>query len=89
MSLFKKGPGPHWTMVENSERDLPKAGGYYWIVTQETGLATQLMEYVKNDTFSYSRCVVEGMIYGDIRHVGIVAWTPAEVPAFKPLSGGV
>lgn len=88
MSLFKKGPGPQWHIVSNPS-DLPSTGGYYWIVTQETGLATQLMEYVKNDTFSYSQCVVEGMIYDDIRKVGIVAWTPAEVPAFKPLSGGV
>lgn len=89
MGLFKKDSGLRWYVVENPERDLPKTGGYYWIVTQETGLATQLMEYVKNDTFSYSQCVVEGMIYDDIRKVGIVAWTPAEVPAFKPLSGGV
>lgn len=88
MSLFKKGPGPQWYMA-NKPSDLPSTGGYYWIVTQETGLATQLMEYVKNDTFSYSQCVVEGMIYDDIRKVGIVAWTPAEVPAFKPLSGGI
>lgn len=88
MSLFKKESGPQWHIVNNPS-DLPSTGGYYWIVTQETGLATQLMEYVKNDTFSYSQCVVEGMIYDDIRKVGIVAWTPAEVPAFKPLSGGV
>lgn len=88
MGLFKKESGPQWHIVNNPS-DLPNTSGYYWIVTEETGLATQLMEYVKNDTFSYSQCVVEGRIYGDIRHVGIVAWTPANVPAFKPLSGGV
>lgn len=88
MGLFKKGSGPQWRIV-NKPEDLPKSGGYYWIVTEETGLATQLMEYVKNDTFSYSRCEVEGMIYDDIQNVGIVAWTPVEVPVFKPLSGGV
>lgn len=81
MGLFNKDSGPQWRMV-NKPEDLPKSGGYYWIVTQ-------LMEYVKNDTFSYSQCVVEGMIYDDIRKVGIVAWTPANVPAFKPLSGGI